>query len=493
MKILFINPRTSKYTRAVSTPLGLLSIATYLESKGYTVKIYDRLIDKTKLEKVIETYQPDVAGISLISYKSINDSLYVAQALNEAGIPVVVGGPLPSELAEMTLAYNFIDMVSIGEGEGTWLDIVRYFEGEIPTQDEIKGIAYRNENGEVVRTQEREFIDLAEIPALNWSLIDVPKYFQTTYSCDKMLYLYAAKGCPFSCTFCYNKDYHRCTYRKRPIETLLEDIRALVENYGMNGVYFADELWCRNRDEMHEICDKLKSLNLDFVWGCQTRIGIFEVEDFEYMYNSGCRWVFFGVESGSQTMLKNINKRIDYDKIEQSFKYCAKANIACIGSFIIGLPGETCEDAKETVGLIKKLETKLISLNYLSIVPGSELYKGLIDDGRYVEVETLEDFGKLNSMEKLEYNFSNLPDIEVKVLRAFFMWRSFSAKDIPGSSNYDFSKKVVVDAIKSVDMRNFAGFVNSIFYAGREFLEMAYYAHCFPSVNKKYGLNRFDK
>jgi len=101
-----------------------------------------------------------------------------------------------------------------------------------------------------------------------FSVIDVPKYFQSSYGCKKMLYLYSAKGCPFSCVFCYNKDFHRCVYRKRPIDALLREISFLVKEYGMDGVYFADELWCKNVREMHEMCDALKSLQLDFVWGC---------------------------------------------------------------------------------------------------------------------------------------------------------------------------------------------------------------------------------
>jgi radical SAM superfamily enzyme YgiQ (UPF0313 family) len=493
MKILFINPRTSRYSRSISTPLGLLSIATYLESKGHIVKIYDRLIDKTKLKDVIDNYKPDVAGVSLISYKSINDFLHVAQMLKESEIPVVAGGPLPSELVEMTLAYDCIDIVSIGEGEATWLDIVSFFAGEIKDIDSVYGIAYKNRKGEVIRTKTRDFMNLAEIPPLNWSLIDVPKYFQSSYGCDKMIYLYAAKGCPFSCTFCYNKEFHRCTYRKRPLEFLVEEIKVLVKDYGMNGVYFADELWCKNREEMHEICDILRSLNLDFVWGCQTRIGIFELEDFEYMYKSGCRWVYFGVESGSKTMLKKINKRIDYEKIEQSFSDCRKAGVACVGSFIIGLPDETREDVMETINLIRKLDTRLINYNYLAVVPGSEIYKDLITDGRYIEAENLKDFGKRNPLESLEYNFSRLPEVDIKVIRAFFMWRSFTAKDIPNDKNYGFAKKVVTDAKKSVRTGDLSNFVMATLYAAMEFIKIFFYSHFFMSVKKKYGLNTFKR
>ena len=493
MKVLFINPKTAGYARSISTPLGLLSIATFLESKNCNVKIYDRSVDKTNIKNVVDSFNPDVVGISLVSYKSVDDTLSVAKYLKSVGLPVILGGPLPSELFKITLDYDFIDMVSIGEGEMTWLDIVRYYEGKIKNINDIKGIAYKNANGEVIRTPERDFMDLSQIPPLNWSLIDVPRYFQSSYGCDRMLYLYSAKGCPFSCKFCYNKDFHKCTYRKRPLEFLLEEIKVLVENYGMNGVYFADELWCRNSEEMHDICDKLKALNLDFVWGCQTRVGIFEQEDFMYMYNSGCRWVFFGVESGSKKILSKINKRIDYEKIEQTFADCTKAGLVCIGSFIVGLPEESTEDIKDTVNLIKKLDTQLINCNYLAVVPGSEIYHDLIANGSYRKIENLEDFAKKNPLDRLEYNFSKVPDIDLKVIRAFFMWRSFTAKDVPGNSNYGFARKVITDAVKSVRTGDFLSFVLSTLYAGTEFLEIFFYSHFLISLKKKYGLDKFRR
>lgn len=491
MNVLFVNPMTSKYTRSVSTPLGLLSIATFLKSKGHTVKIYDRSVDKTGLETVISTFCPDVAGISLVSYKSIKDALAVAGEFKKNGLPVIFGGPLASELVEMTLDYDCVDVVSIGEGEYTWLELVDFYDGKISGLEEIQGIAFKTRNGRVVRTEPRAFINLGVLPALDWSLINVPEYFQQSYGCKKMLYLYAAKGCPFSCAFCYNKEFHHCSYRKRPLEILLEEIRTLVTDYGMDGVYFADELWCTNRKEMIEICDKLKALNLDFVWGCQTRIGIFDAEDFRYMFNSGCRWIFFGVESGSKTVLEKINKKIDYDKIAATFRACRQADIACVGSFIIGFPDETVDDVKATIKLIKTLDTELINFNFLALVPGSEIYKDLIATGRYKEADNLEDFARKNPLDKLEYNFSKIPDIDMKVIRAFFMWRSFTAKNVPGTESYGFAKKVISDAVNSVNTGDFINFAFSTFNAGMEFLKNAFYAHCFPKIKRKYGLDKF--
>ena len=488
MNILFINPSTTKYTRSISVPLGLLSIASYLQSKGHSVQIYDRTVSKKSLSDILKDFAAELAGISLVSYKSIGDTLSLARELKNQGIPVIAGGPLASVLTALVLDCKEIDAVSIGEGEETWLELAQSYDGSKATLSDIAGLAFRNAEGETVYTKARPFVNLADLPPLDWELIDVPKYFQSSYGCKKMLYLYGAKGCPFSCTFCYNKDFHKCTYRKKPLEILLKEIRHLVSSYGMDGVYFADELWCRNREEMHNVCDALKSLELDFVWGCQTRIGLFDEEDFRYMYNSGCRWIFFGIESGSPKMLEAINKRIDYEKIGPTFAACKKAKLACIGSFIAGFPDEECDDLKKTVELIKSLDTSLINMNYLALIPGSEIYKELVKSGKYKEVETLEEFGRKNPLDKMEYNYSHIPDIDIKVVRAWYMWKSFTATDIPGTEKFSFAKKVITDALKSVKTGDFISFVLSTAIAGIEFLKVFFYSHFFPSVKKKYDL-----
>ena len=488
MRILFINPSTSRYTRSVTTPLGLLSIASYLESKGHCVRIYDRTVDKTALADVVSEFNPAVAGISMISYKSVSDTIYLGKELKKQNITVVVGGPLASVITDAVIENSFVDAVSVGEGEETWLELAECLENKGSELSSVKGLVIRDKDNKPFFTGERDFTDLAKLPPLNWELIDTPKYFQSSYGCEKMLYLYAAKGCPHSCTFCYNKDFHRCTYRKRPLSVLIEEIKHLVNTYGMDGVYFADEMWCRNKAEMREICTQLKNMDEDFVWGCQTRIGLFEKEDFLYMYECGCRWIFFGIESGSLRILEKINKKINYDKIADTFRACKEANIACIGSFIAGFPDETVDDLKKTVELIKKLDTKLINLNYLVVVPGSDLYKSLVADGKYTEEKHLEEFINKSPMERLEYNYSSVPDIDIKVVRAYFLWQSFFADDVPGTKKFGFAKKVIKDAVKSVKTGKLIPFVASVCSAGIEFLKIACYANFFPAVKKKYGI-----
>ncbi len=490
MNVLFINPKIRDYSRSVTTPLGLLSIASTLQANGFSVRIYDRTVQKESLADVLRAFRPELVGVSLVSFKSFFDALDVSEQIKKRlSVPIVWGGPLASELPEATLVNACVDAVSVSEGEYTWLDLAKAVRSGQTDFSGIRGLVLRAPDGGCLRTEDRPFLDLGELPDLDWTLIPVEKYFQSNFGCKRMLYIYAAKGCPNSCTFCYNKDFHKCKYRKRPIEAVLRDIRYLAENHGADGVYFADELWCRSRQELRDVCDALRSLNLDIRWGCQTRIGLFDESDFKCMYDAGCRWILFGVESGSKRVLAAMNKRIDYDKIVPTFRDCRSAGIAPVGSFIIGFPGETPDDARETVALIERLDTDLISLNAFMVFPASDMYYKLVREGKYPAITDLRTIAKEDPMRYLRYNYSEIPDRDVKVLQAAYMWRSFrtGGKSIDGKRG-SFTKKVIEDALHSLNGDSVASFLWSAWRAGLEFLHYFFYAHAFPKIKKKYGV-----
>lgn len=493
INVLLINPETERFSRSVTLPLGLLSIASYLSFHGYSVRLYDRVVEKESLETVAEAFVPDVVGVSLVSYKSIADVCFVSEFFKKQGIPVIWGGPLASELPEVSLKNACVDAISVGEGEQTWLELVQACQRHETDWSQIPGLVIRDPDGNALYTPDRPFLDLGILPETDWSFIDVPKYFQSSYGCKRMLYLYAAKGCPHNCSFCYNKDFHKCRYRKRPMEHVLHEIRFLVETYDMDGIYFADELWCRNVREMHETCDSLKSLGLNFVWGCQTRIGLFGEEDFRYMYDAGCRWIFFGVESGSPRILEQMNKRIAYDKIEQTFADCKAAGIVAIGSFIIGYPGETAQDTKQTIALIERLPTKLINFNYFIAIPGSDIYQRLVDEKRHPGISDFQTLEVQDPMGTLLYNFSELTDREIKVIYSHYMWRSFTTSDlVVDGEKSSFTKKVILDALHtalfSVKNGEFGAFLSYLWFSGVSFLRILFYAKAFPSVKKRFGI-----
>ena len=145
---------------------------------------------------------------------------------------------------------------------------------------------------------------------LDFSLIDVPAYSQYLYGCKNLMYVYLSKGCPARCTFCTNQLTHRCTYRRRRLEHFIDETRILVDEYGVDGLYFGDEVCFLTKEQVYEVCDAFRDSGFSFHWGFQTRIGILSEKEFQYAYDHGCRWIDFGIESGNPEQLQKMKKGI---------------------------------------------------------------------------------------------------------------------------------------------------------------------------------------
>ncbi|MBQ3150480.1 MAG: radical SAM protein [Clostridia bacterium] len=492
MKVLFINPAPKGFTRSVTAPLGLLSIASYLNANGHTAIICDRTVKKTNVKKIIKDFSPDIVGVSVISYKGISDALIVSEQAKEFSLPVVWGGTLFSALPESALESPFVDMVSVGEGEETWLDILNSMESGSDI-DNVKGLVYKKD-GKVCYTGERPLGDLSSFPSIDYELVDVKSLFQEYYCSDKTLYLFSSKGCPGKCTFCFNPEFHRSTHRRRRTEHIINEICHLRDAYSLNGIYFADELFARNREELTVFCNELKDNIKGVFWGCQMRIGLIDRELLKLMYDAGCRWIFFGVESGSKETLKTIKKGIDYDKISETFRLCKELGIITIAAFIIGFPGETREQIADTVRLASSIDATQIQVNFFAPFAGSEAYNDLVSSGRYVPPLTLKELSRIRPTEVIGNNFSCVSDKELKVIRYSFMWRSLFKKELStGVKHYEFAFKMITDAVKSLFGHGILQFFGLAFLSAKEFLTALVYAHFFPRIRRKYGLEKGGK
>ncbi len=489
MKVLLINPSVGYYTRSLSNPLGLLSIGTYLKQNGYEVKIYDRCVEKTKINKIFEEFSPQIVGVSVMSSRGVKDAIYVSKWAKKCDLTVIWGGQMPSMQTDLVLNENFVDFVSFGEGEETWKEIADcYNKGK--SLNDVPGLAYRK-NGETVYNSCREFADLKDMPVSDWSLLDAPKYMQPYLGCNKMMYIYSSKGCPCRCAFCSNVNFHKSTHRKRPNEYVIEEIKYLIENHGLDGVYFSDELWCVKRADMLDFCQRIHDNDLDFHWGVQLRIGIFNEEDYQVMYDAGCRWIFFGIETGSEEMLEKIHKNINLKQTKETFKILKKIGITSIGSFIVGFPNETVDQLKDTVELINSLDANLTPIYHFTPLPGTELYDQLIEQQRYQQAEKLEDIIKIVATESVGVNFSNVPTIDLRVIRSWYHWKGFTNKSAYSSGkSFEFAKQTIENGLHAISLKGPICFLVNGFTALKEFLYVLWFSHAYPKILKKYNLKR---
>lgn len=484
MRAVLFYPRVEDSFRASYPPLGIMSIATYLNANGHEAIICDRFFETESVRSVLEKHKPDIIGVSVISFSFIKDASDISRVAKSMGIPVVWGGIMPSSIPEETLRSGFVDYISINEGEFTWLEMADAFDKGVPF-DGIDGLAYLRDE-KYIRTPDRDFIDLSVLPPIDWTLVTPENYFQTSYGYSKMLSTYMSKGCFGTCTYCYNPGFHQSTRRQRPIETVLGEMRYLVENHGAGGFDFTDDLMFLNRNQVLDFCRTMVESKLGVCWSGYLRIGIInDVEDYKTMYDSGCRCMIYGVESGSQRILKSVNKNTPLDKITDNITNCLKAGIVPVVMFMIGFPGETEEDLRATVTLAKQLDGAVVVFGCFTPLPGSDIYRNLVKSGKISADTTLEEFSKVNFADGVTVNVTEVSTLELMTIRKFFRLRGIFAKS--GDSKDEQFLKVVANTLKSMSGRGVLHFLRSGFYTAFSLLQtMTVFFH--PKIRKKYGL-----
>lgn len=483
MKVLLVNSGSRYVKQAPVIPLGLLSIATYLSSFGHVVKILDRAIENAKISNYLDEFKPDFIGISVMSFRSFDDAINVSRAAKKRNIPVVWGGVTVSLVPEVALKTGVADYVVMGEGEVTFYALLQSLEHAVPLKN-VDGIAYL-ENGNIIVNKERDFADLADFPVIDFHFVDPARYFAKYIGCEKMQFIYASKGCIGHCAFCYNPAFSRCKWRPRPAEHYLSEIKYLADNFGLDGVTFADDLLSPNREYLREFCQGIRDSGINFVWGCEFRADTCEKEDLQLLYDSGCRWIFFGIESGSAERQKLLRKGINLEKARQTIRDCRQIGIVTSASFMIGMPDETTEELKKTIQYMYDIDVDFRIASIFGPLPGSELYRQLVEEKRLLVPETYKDWQRIKWMDSVGYNFSNIPDLDLKVVSAWVMLSIFRNK----AESRIWAQRILGSVkmfLNSLSLKAILLFLIS----AKEFLTILFYASCFPKIRKKYGLNK---
>lgn len=491
MKVLLIMPYNCDLIHAVSLPLGLISIASYLKQHGHEAKIHDMSVTHGNIAKVCKEYKPDIIGISLGSVKHTEGAKHITKLLKKTGIQIVWGGPF-CDVSDpyIMLRDGGADLMSFSEGEETWLEIMERLQNGRDLEG-IDGTAYLK-NGGLIRTPDRAFLDPALLPELDFSFVDVNAYSQYLYGCKKLVYVYLSKGCPAHCTFCTNTISHRCTYRRRKLDVFMHELDILVNKYGVDGIYFADELCFFNKDELYEVCDAFDASGLNFTWGFQTRIGILGEDEFKRVHASGCRWVDFGIESGSREQLRIMKKGIPYEKIAPTFEWCDRAGLISLANFIIGLPGETEEQLKDTVKLASEIKATQCTFLKFCISPNTEMGKKAIADGLMKHpIRKMSDYLKIDFFVSKTDNFSFVPTKELDVIQSYYLWNAIFRKEYGEKTHsYDLFLKHIQTLLRRLSFLHFTCAVKCLVEFVLLFARFFCDTHFHPKISQKYGLKK---
>ncbi|HOO89560.1 MAG TPA: radical SAM protein [Syntrophales bacterium] len=332
---------------APAPPLGVSYVAAAFEAAGCQVKIIDYIVSRytpEKLKEELDTFEPDVVGTTSVTmnFPVAADILRTAKR-HRPSVCAIMGGPHVSfAVADTLKTYPEIDLLVVGEGEQTIMELVPHME-EKGSWPAIPGLAFRR-NGEMVVTEPRELIaDLDSIPMPARHLLPMSRYRALGFPVS----IITSRGCPNSCIFCQGRRMVGKKVRYRKTACVMDEIERIL-SYGVSRINIADDLFTSNKERVHEVCGEIRKRGLDFAWSAFSRVNTVDGEILELMRDAGCDSVSFGIESGNADMLKRVKKGITLDQARDAVRMCKEAGILAHASFMVGLPGESPETLGDT-------------------------------------------------------------------------------------------------------------------------------------------------
>jgi anaerobic magnesium-protoporphyrin IX monomethyl ester cyclase len=392
-------------------PLGLAYIAAALREAGLEARVIDAtgealdavspypdrddfMVQGLTLDEIVHRIDPDtdVVGISCMFSTLWPLTHRVADAVREK-LPralLVLGGEHGTAVPDHVLATSPFDVVVLGEGEETFVELLRARAAGRPL-DTVKGIALRGQ-GQVVNTglsARRRDVDAIPLPA--WDAFPIREYIarhQTNgINLGRSMPMLGTRGCPFQCTFCSNPAMWTQRWIARDPRRLADEMELYVRTYQVTNFDFQDLTAIVKRQWIVDFCRELIGRNLNITWQMPsgTRAEVFDVEVADLLYRSGCRALAFAPESGSPEILKKVKKQVDLDHMLTAMRAAVRRGLKLSCFIVIGFPDDTPATLRQTLSLIRRmavLGVYDVAVSKFVPYPGSELFRRLQREGK---------------------------------------------------------------------------------------------------------------
>ncbi len=386
MKIVLIHPYFTsdrdEFFQVFSEPLGLLSLATYIEHKfqeEVLVEVLDLyamgfdnieerspkrvtrgLSSENEICEILRKTQADIVGIHCNFTGFAEDALEIAGFVKKA-LPqtvLVMGGAHASYAAgDILSGYRDVDYIVRGEGEETFYELIKLIR-QRRDPGNLPGIAWRDASGRVVLAPERQLIqEIESLPILDRRHIDMPAYLRFNKISFPMAMHYpvatvmASRGCPYNCIFCSTKNMWGRAWRGRSPQNVVNEIGGLVSDYGVKEIAFYDDQFLVDKSWVHEICDLIiaKKFNISLSLPAGTSVWMADESLLRKMKRAGFYRLNLPIESGNQNALKFIRKPVDLKSVPGIIRSACRLGFWTSANFIIGFPYETKAEIMQTV------------------------------------------------------------------------------------------------------------------------------------------------
>ena len=352
-KVVFFFP--SFASSEATAPLGILAVATPLLRAGYSVKLVDSTITPNFKKRVLEEVRDAVClAISLVTGPMIRETVELARAVKERDpdFPIILGGWHPSLLPKQTLECPYIDIVVRGQGEESLLEVVQHLDVRAPL-DLVPGVGFKRE-GKLHFTTERPLKPIADLPPKAYHLADFDAYER---SCGRRWAMYISSlACPFNCSYCTNAGVYGRKWNALSPEQFIEETVDVTRRYGLELLWVVDDNFLVDLDRARHIAEGLVRSGANFNWSIQATTNLtarLTPEDLKLLRRSGLHQICQGVDSGSEKILKAMNKTFqDFESIYESAARCLQAGIRPSFNIIFAYPGEGKKERRETVNFM---------------------------------------------------------------------------------------------------------------------------------------------
>jgi len=372
---------TERYS--ILPPYSLLQIAGVLRQQGHEVRLIDANgfnLDWSQISELLARYTFD-ATIFRFTPTTFDSDMKIA-SLSKQLQPKAFTTAICWTMRTLPIAVlkeaPFLDFYITKEYESVTPAL---FEALSHGSDvrEVHGIAYRDD-GNIATTADPQPVtnyDGLPLPAFDLLPSLSPYHINTPHG-KPFTIMYASKGCPFACNFC---TVRRTSFKKRSAESILKELRYVKGHFGLRTVSFFDETFTIDKKRVVELCDGINQEKLNIKWYCNTRVELVSRELLQKMRDGGCRGIAFGVESGSQKILDNVEKGNTVEEAEQAIKMTKQAGVKAYCSFIIGLPGEDWSTVRETIAFVKRTRPTGAQFNVAVPYPGTPMYDLAVEKG----------------------------------------------------------------------------------------------------------------
>lgn len=411
-KVLLVFPPQRQVTRQMKLalpPLGILYLAAVLRDR-YEVEVLDCAIEGFEVERDlghgayvfglppeairrrIAESAPDVVGVSCIfstSYIECQMICDLAKDVDPNAI-TIMGGNHPTFLDGRVLGETAsVDLIVRGEGEGILPDLLDAIETDRDLRS-VRGISFRD-GGRVVRTPDAPLVDdLDALPYPARDLVPMEKYIETSTGHSgaairrRATQILTSRGCPARCTFCSSTVFWGNAYRVRSAGDVLEELEFLRSNFGIDEVQIEDDNFTILRPRIHELCGAMVERGLDMKWSLPNGVAIWTLDEkmIDVMKASGCYEVLLAFESGSQRVLWEIVKKpLKLRRVKRVVDHLKKVDIATYSSFILGFPGESMAEMRQTADLAVRLDLDMAYYFVANPLPGTVMFRQCVERG----------------------------------------------------------------------------------------------------------------